>query len=300
MDEYRQNYTNTATATATAAMATTTNYWAYQTQTPTQQTANHYFQQSINLPQRIWSTYDCYPAITTNTQPIQFTAHELMAATLPLQNFSFDQTESPSLQERQSDSEELTGISDLTSSTAYKTWSRSLEHKSNSWKNFEQFHNHTPSIESFFNIRDSSYSHINNNNSNNNDNLSFIPPINTDDEFHPNFLGKESTNENSDDFAYDIDNESYSNCSTPSYNSSSTLQKTRSLSSSRSKKLVYRSNRIKLMHIRKGGRFKGQSLHAFQRQAANMRERRRMQSINKAFEGQLTFRSRLEEEFVFY
>ncbi|CAH8535253.1 unnamed protein product [Heterobilharzia americana] len=276
MDEYHRQYSGN----------TTTNDWTCQTQ----QTASHCFQQqqqqTIQLSQRIWPVHDSYPTIH-NSYPMNFTAHQLMA-TLPLTDFNLECNQVSHAKQRRFDSKERNSNSGLGESSAChsgvncrpvgcRNWSSSEHLKLTSPRSVKHFQSNVNQVDgnsggNFCNTRNVTYFPHSNNSS---------MPVSTDTS-DSNFSMKTSCFENVDDFTYDPDNES-SSCSSVSCNSS--ILKTRSLSSSRSNKLLYRSSRVKIMHIRKSGRFKGQILHTFQRQAANMRERRRMQSINKAFEG---------------
>ncbi|KAK4471618.1 hypothetical protein MN116_005029 [Schistosoma mekongi] len=278
MDEYHDIKTTTPTTNETK------HCWEHQTP---QQLTTYGFQQPIQLSQRIWSSCNTQSLMPNIQQPIHFTAQELMVK-LPITNFNLEATnELPHFKEKHVASEVMNfnaGIKSLDStSTAYNTWSSSVNNKFTSPKLFTSIQNDlkqltSGSSEKFLINQDCLYSGSIDNAASNKH--SIMLPISA------NVMQSKFLNyDNFDDFTYDLDNDS-SNCSSVSYNSNNTYR-TRSLLSSRSNnnKLLYRSNRMKIMHIRKTGRFKSQSLHTFQRQAANMRERRRMQSINKAFEG---------------
>ncbi|KAH8876864.1 Pancreas transcription factor 1 subunit alpha [Schistosoma japonicum] len=277
MDEYHDSKT-------TMPNNETKHCWEHQTP---QQLATYGFQQPLQLSQRIWSSYNTQSLMSNIQQPVHFTAQELVVK-LPLTNFNLEtNNELPHFKEKYVASEVMNsnvGTKELDStSTAYNTWSNSINNKFSSPKLFKSIQNDmkqltSGSSEKFHINQNCLYSNsIGDTTSNKH---SIMVPISA------NVMQSTCLNyDNFDDFTYDLDNDS-SNCSSVSYNSSNTYR-TRSLLSSRSNnnKLLYRSNRMKIMHIRKTGRFKSQSLHTFQRQAANMRERRRMQSINKAFEG---------------
>ncbi|CAH8503270.1 unnamed protein product [Schistosoma turkestanicum] len=305
MDEYYDGVTtNTTTSNTTNELK---QYWT----NPTQQLTTHNFQKPIQFSQGIWSSHNTAETLIPSIQQsINFTTNEFMSK-LPLTNFNLESDhESFNVKEKclnleiMNSNVQLKNPSNYTLdnhviSSAYNTWSNSMlnNHGNNNNNNndprfsntnlLKSFQNDlkqltSSSTEKFYHNHDFSYSTVINRSDNNTTNSSqnIMLPINTNliqSNLFMNHINYENSN--------DLDNES-SNCSSASYNSTGTMHRLRSFSSTRSNaRLFYRSNRIKIMHIRKNGRFKGQSLHAFQRQAANMRERRRMQSINKAFEG---------------
>lgn len=296
------NYHNEMITTSTNTTNTTNNmkqYWTNQTQQQQQQQqqlTTHNMNQSF---------------ITPIQQSINLTTHKLISK-LPLTDFNLESNnESFNLNEKYFNSEvidsntiQLCNASNYTLDhhqcipMDYNTWSSSV---------FNNNHNNTNTTDS------NNSSHLNDNDYDSNSrylNTNLLKSLHNDMKHNHNIILPFNTNliqsnilmnnnnnnrnyDNSNEFLYDLDNES-SNGSSISFNSNDTTTNTttnihnriRSLSTIRSNnKLLYRSNRIKIMNIRKTGHFKNHNLHSFQRQAANMRERRRMQSINKAFEG---------------
>uniref|UniRef100_A0A5K4FB12 BHLH domain-containing protein n=2 Tax=Schistosoma mansoni TaxID=6183 RepID=A0A5K4FB12_SCHMA len=289
MDDYHNgNSTNTTNTTKEIKQ-----YWTNQTQ----QLTIHNLQKPIQLSQNLWSSNNSNQSfISSIHQPtINLKTHKFISK-LPLTNFNLDSNnESNNFK----DNVKLHNSSNYPlnhhcTPTDYNTWSGSAFNNSNSNSN-----NNIIDYNDDSNNNSNNGSNGNNNgrlpnttqmitlqsNMKSNHNIMFPTGTNL---IQSNFLMNNLNYENSNEFIYDLDNES-SNCSSISLhsnNNNNIIHRTRSLSSIRSNtKLLYRSNRIKLMNIRKNGRFKNHNLHTFQRQAANMRERRRMQSINKAFEG---------------
>ncbi|CAH8549864.1 unnamed protein product [Schistosoma guineensis] len=290
------NYHNEMITTSTNTTNTTNNikhYWTNQTQQQQQQLNTHNMDQSF---------------ITPIQQSINLTTHKLISK-LPLTNFNLESNnESFNLNEKYFNSEiinsntiQLCNASNYTLNhhqcipMDYNTWSSSVFNNNDNNTNTTDSNNSSHLNENDYD--NSRYPNANLLKSLHNDmkhNHNIILPFNTNLIQSNILMNNNNRNyDNSNEFLYDLDNES-SNGSSISFNSNDTTTNTttnihnriRSLSTIRSNnKLLYRSNRIKIMNIRKTGHFKNHNLHSFQRQAANMRERRRMQSINKAFEG---------------
>ncbi|CAH8532463.1 unnamed protein product [Schistosoma mattheei] len=277
------NYHNEIITTSTNTTNTTNNmkqYWTNQTQQQQQQQqqlTTHNMNQSF---------------ITPIQQSINLTTHKLISK-LPLTNFNMESNnESFNLNEKYFNSE----IIDSNTVQLCNASNYTLNHHQCIPMDYNTCNNSS-------NLNDNDYD-----SNNRYPNANLLKSLHNDMKHNHNIILPFNTNliqsnilmnnnnrnyDNSNEFLYDLDNES-SNGSSISLNSNDTTTNTttnihnriRSLSSIRSNnKLLYRSNRIKIMNIRKTGHFKNHNLHSFQRQAANMRERRRMQSINKAFEG---------------
>ncbi|CAH8546923.1 unnamed protein product [Schistosoma rodhaini] len=265
-------------------------YWTNQTQ----QLTIHNFQKPIQFTPKLWSSNNPNQSfISSIHQPtINLKTHEFISK-LPLTNLNLQSNnESNNFKDNvQLHNSSNYPLNHHCAPTDYNTWSGSVFNNSNSNSNNNNINEYSSNSNSNNNSNNGNNDRLSNttqmitlqHNMKSNHNIMFPMDTNL---IQSNFLMNNVNYENSNEFIYDLDNE-LSNCSSISLHSNNNItHRTRSLSSIRSNtKLLYRSNRIKFMNIRKNRRFKNHNLHTFQRQAANMRERRRMQSINKAFEG---------------